>query len=215
MTILRIKILANNVHDIEQTTRMLQEMSLQRATDARDLEDNDYKWHSVGRGLTTFSEGFAYVAFNWENDLRILSFLDEIDHWLEEAQQHCHANNTPSTQVSHERTALLRSWIQGTLSRITYLEKWTQAQVQTLYNLIAQRDNAVAIQLAEASRATAEASLCDKRALKELALDSKNIAAATQKDSAAMRTIAIVTVVCLPGTFTATLFSADFFNSTC
>ena len=203
-TVLRIKILANNVHHFEQTTRMLQEMSIERV-DVGALKQNEYKWKSVGRGLSTFSEEVAHLAYGCDIDLRLLEFLDEIDSWIEE-------HSSEKTQASRERTSLLRSWLQSTQSRITYLEKRAQAQVQTLYSLIAQRDNAVSIQLAEASKATAEASLRDNQTMKQLAEDSKNIAAATQKDSAAMRTIAVVTAIFLPGTFTASVFSANFLN---
>ena len=204
ITTLRIKILANNVHGFEQTTRMLPETSSEPKS-AKGFKKNDYKWRSASRGLTTFSEGLAHVTHSCEIDLRILDFLDEIDMWTKELAE-------ARIQSSTERIALLRSWLHGTRSRISYLEKRTQAQIQTLYSLIAQRDNAVSIHLAEASKATAEASLRDNQTMRQLAEDSRNIAAATQKDSAAMRTIAIVTIVFLPGTFTASLFSADFFN---
>ena len=195
-TNLALKILANNIYNFEQTLRMLQETSLQRVN-PRNLIRNDYKWNSVGRGLTTFSEGLALVSHSSEIDVRILDFLDEFDSLDLQCQR--------TLQSSRERLSLLRSRITGTQYRISYLEKRTRTQIQTLYNLIAQRDNAVSIQLAEASKVTSEASLRDNQAMKD-------IAAASQKDSAAMRMIAIVTIIFLPGTFTATLFSANFLN---
>ena len=184
---------------------MLQEVAAERVKTNTSVHSNDYKWRSVGRGLTTFTENLAHMSYCCETDLRILDFLEEVDLWIEKRDK-------VDVQASSERIELLRSWIQGTQSRIAFLDKRTEAQVQTLHSLISQRDNAVSIQLAEASKTTAEASLRDNQSLKQLAEDSKNIAAATQKDSAAMRTIAIVTIIFLPGTFTATLFSADFFN---
>ncbi|KAF2648160.1 hypothetical protein K491DRAFT_613315, partial [Lophiostoma macrostomum CBS 122681] len=45
-----------------------------------------------------------------------------------------------------------------------------------------------------------------------LAESSQRVAIATSRDSAVMRVIGAVTVVFLPGTFTATFFSTTFFN---
>ena len=46
----------------------------------------------------------------------------------------------------------------------------------------------------------------------ELAKDSKLIALASKRDSTSMKTLAAVTVVFLPGTFVATLFSMNMFD---
>jgi len=62
--------------------------------------------------------------------------------------------------------------------------KLIQVQIQILYNLLAQQDNKVNIE----------------------------IAAATKRDSIAMKAIAIVTMVFLPGAYIATLFSMSMFN---
>ncbi|KAF1998629.1 hypothetical protein P154DRAFT_246622 [Amniculicola lignicola CBS 123094] len=48
--------------------------------------------------------------------------------------------------------------------------------------------------------------------MKAIAEDSKQVALATSKDSAVMVIIAILTMVFLPATFTATLFSTTFFD---
>lgn len=68
---------------------------------------------------------------------------------------------------------------------------------------MAQRDRASNIALVKASISMAEASSRDNEIMKELAADSRRIALTTQKDSAAMRVISIMTMVFLPGTFIA------------
>ena len=55
--------------------------------------------------------------------------------------------------------------------------------------MIAQKDNAL--------------SMRDNAALKMISEDQKHIALAATRDSAAMRVISVITVVFLPGTFTA------------
>ncbi|CZR66397.1 uncharacterized protein PAC_16298 [Phialocephala subalpina] len=72
----------------------------------------------------------------------------------------------------------------GLEARIQCQQKIAQVQIQTVYNLLAQRDNKLNI----------------------------SIAAASKRDSTAMKTIAIVTMVFLPGAYVATLFSMTMFN---
>ena len=64
--------------------------------------------------------------------------------------------------------------------------------------MIGQRDNLINMKMAELSRQ-------DNAAMKQVAL-------LTRKDSTDMRIIAWVTLVFLPGTFTATFFSSTFFD---
>ncbi|KAH8655074.1 hypothetical protein BGZ60DRAFT_385929 [Tricladium varicosporioides] len=66
-----------------------------------------------------------------------------------------------------------------------------QAQQQVLFNLIAQADTKINIGLAQ---------------------DSREIAAASKQDSSAMKIIAMLTTLFLPGTFIATFFAMPLFN---
>lgn len=83
-------------------------------------------------------------------------------------------------------------------TRITYVDRSTQGQIQTVYSLIAQRDNRLNIEAAEASRQIAE--------------DSRKVAIDARRDSTDMRTISVVTLLFFPATFVATVFSTSFFN---
>ncbi|KAK5118184.1 hypothetical protein LTR85_008164 [Meristemomyces frigidus] len=75
-----------------------------------------------------------------------------------------------------------------------------QGLVQTVYTLVAVRDNSLNHEVARASLRMAE--------------DSRKVAILTRQDSTDMRVIAGATLVFLPATFVATLFSTDFFNFT-
>ena len=75
LTMLQLKILTNNIHSFEQTTLMLQRNSFE----ATSLERYEYKWNSVGRGLTVFNEALAHTAYVCDIDLRILEFLDGVN----------------------------------------------------------------------------------------------------------------------------------------
>lgn len=71
------------------------------------------------------------------------------------------------------------------------LHRRTQTQINVLYSMISQRDSKVNISVAE---------------------DSKRIAAAAKRDSLAMKTVSMLTLVFLPGTFVAAIFSAGIFH---
>ncbi|KAN0069527.1 hypothetical protein V8E54_012542 [Elaphomyces granulatus] len=72
-----------------------------------------------------------------------------------------------------------------------FLQTSIQSQMQTVHNLIAQSEFEV------------------QRNISALSIEMSKL---TQRDSVNMRIIAAVTLVFLPGTFTATLFSTSFFN---
>ncbi|MCJ1271063.1 hypothetical protein MMC22_010962 [Lobaria immixta] len=71
------------------------------------------------------------------------------------------------------------------------LHRRTQTQINVLYSMVSQRDSKVNISVAE---------------------DSRKIAAAAKRDSLAMKTVSMLTLVFLPGTFVAAIFSAGIFH---
>ncbi|KAL9612610.1 MAG: hypothetical protein Q9167_002816 [Letrouitia subvulpina] len=71
------------------------------------------------------------------------------------------------------------------------LQKRIQTQINVLYSLISQRDSRINLTVAH---------------------DSKTIAAAAMRDSKAMRTVAVLTLVFLPATLIASVFSTGIFN---
>ena len=76
-----------------------------------------------------------------------------------------------------------------------------------MFNIIAQRDNKLNIQLAESSRKIAEESRWDNLLNVKLARATAQVAEETRQDSAAMKTIAILTLTFLPGTAVAVRYS--------
>ncbi|PVF91184.1 hypothetical protein CPB86DRAFT_830705 [Serendipita vermifera] len=73
-----------------------------------------------------------------------------------------------------------------------------QAQVQTVYNLTSQKDNGLNLKISRLAARQNHFNMI--------------VASATRRDSIDMRIIAGVTLVFLPGTFVATLFSSSFWN---
>lgn len=69
-----------------------------------------------------------------------------------------------------------------------------------MFSIVALRDNKLNIQLAESSRRIAEESRLDNLLNVKLAKATAQLAEETRQDSAAMKTIAVLTLTFLPGT---------------
>ncbi|KAL3487814.1 hypothetical protein BJX62DRAFT_240650 [Aspergillus germanicus] len=94
------------------------------------------------------------------------------------------------SQMLEERIEFLLSTIENALDYLALKERM-ETQQSVVFNLIAQMDGTVNI---------------------ELAKDSKEIAAASKRDSSAMKIVAVLTTVFLPGTFMATIFAMPLFD---
>lgn len=97
-----------------------------------------------------------------------------------------------------ERLAFVKQSLLAAEQKCVYLERSITAQVQTIYSLIAQKENRLNHSATRAS--------C------QIASDSRRIAILTRRDSTDMRIIAAVTLIFLPGTFVATVFSTGLFD---
>ena len=146
---------------------------------------------------------------------------------LDEASQSClEATLEPHKIMVGEATAFVRSLISHMVCSAHSSKDWTdflrqraQGYAQTVYSLSAQRDNSLSIQLAESSLQISEAIRSDNLAMKAIAEnsriiaeESKIVATESLRKNDAMRSIAVVTMLFLPPTFIATLFSTSFFN---
>ncbi|MCJ1385495.1 hypothetical protein MMC17_008618 [Xylographa soralifera] len=93
--------------------------------------------------------------------------------------------------ILKERLYIVASEIRALHHTVTFNETRAQIQQSTLYNLIAREDSKANIDIATASRA---------------------IALASRRDSASMKTIAVLTMAFLPATWIAALFAMPLFN---
>ncbi|KAF1972963.1 hypothetical protein BU23DRAFT_147202 [Bimuria novae-zelandiae CBS 107.79] len=96
-----------------------------------------------------------------------------------------------ATQLMWQRLVHLKTEHQALGLEIALNQRIAQSQLEIVYNLVAQRDNR------------------DNRSLAEI---STEIAITTKDDSFAMRTLAIMSIAFLPGTFVASFFSMSMFN---
>ena len=146
---------------------------------------------------------------------------------LDEASHSClEVTLEPHKIMVGEATAFVRSLIshmacsaQSSRDWTEFLRQRAQGYAQTVHSLSAQRDNSLSIQLAESSLQISESIRSDNLAMKTIAEnsriiaeESKIVATESLRKNDSMRSIAIVTMLFLPPTFIATLFSTSFFN---
>ncbi|KUL87517.1 hypothetical protein ZTR_04610 [Talaromyces verruculosus] len=148
--------------------------------------------HRISKTLTACSTSIATLVCSAKAQRRFIGVLEKL-------YRH-------SPEHSQESDAMMKTWFTPRVrARLKYLEDVTvaieeegdflqtsiQSQVQTVHNLIAQSDAVV------------------QRKLSKLSMEMAKV---TRRDSSDMRVIAGVTLLFLPATFTATLFSTSFFD---
>ncbi|ORY59502.1 uncharacterized protein BCR38DRAFT_58470 [Pseudomassariella vexata] len=158
----------------------------QRASFKGQWDDrNDLDLDVLMQKLTGLSDACAGISAVCQMQANFIDAISSFkDQWDPDNSQH------PSRHVQ-QRLSFFRSVLHGVESKIIYTKSSAQGQVQTIYTLISQRDSRSHFVLAEATQ---------------------KLAAMSRKDSIDMRIIAAVTLIFLPATFTATFFSASFFN---
>lgn len=107
------------------------------------------------------------------------------------AQAYEHLQSS-SRQLRHHIDYLISSR-KILLLRFQEVQAGAQTQLSVVHNFISQRDNKLNLSIARASRA---------------------IAVASKRDSSAMKSLALLTMVFLPGTAIASFFAMPFFNLT-
>ncbi|KAF2828628.1 hypothetical protein CC86DRAFT_404530 [Ophiobolus disseminans] len=155
----------------------------------------DQKWKHANLGyaaaeLTAIATDCAYNEAACISRRRLVQWLGAL-HTTYQKTKCVKAENIISRMMK-QKVEFMEMWAIESEGKMTYLE------LQMCSNLLAQRDNALNQQTAKSSLDTADRSL--------------KISENTKKDSANMRTVAIVTLWFLSGTFMATLFSTGFFN---
>ncbi|OCL11763.1 hypothetical protein AOQ84DRAFT_178356 [Glonium stellatum] len=140
---------------------------------------------TLTRDITSFSSEMARYQSAMDVHLPLLDSLDEITRLYLSATFHDdELDRDYIERAIRAKLAYLRTLFSGIRGRVIYHTQRAQAQRETVWSLIAQKDNLLNLRIAES----------------------------TQQDSTAMKIIATITTVFLPATFTATLFSTSFFN---
>ncbi|PMD28482.1 hypothetical protein NA56DRAFT_15504 [Hyaloscypha hepaticicola] len=108
-------------------------------------------------------------------------------------------------QAMKEKRLLMREECRSLLLLADYEEKRMKILIQAVYQFMAQKGAKVNIELALSSAAIAKASKDDSAIMRQIAIETK-------RDSSAMKTIALLGMVFLPGTSVAAIFAMPVFN---
>ncbi|KAK2789276.1 hypothetical protein FQN51_002725 [Onygenales sp. PD_10] len=122
---------------------------------------------------------------------RILAFETDAKNLEEGGEEGWYKKLQLASRPLLERLVHLKTEHQALLLEIACNQKIAQSQLEIVYNLVAQRDNKDNLKLAKVST---------------------DIANTTKDDSRAKRTIAVMSIAFLPGTFASSFFSMDMFN---
>ena len=138
--------------------------------------------------LLKAKSGIDYLIFKCQTSLDLLDFLDDLQKSLEKADLG-QASTSDALWISGNaviRAKLVqeRTWAANSERRGKYVSDRASALMQACYTLMARSDTWLNLQVARASK----------------------------RDSTDMRSIAVLTLVFLPGTFVATFFSTSFYN---
>ncbi|KGO48624.1 Mg2+ transporter protein, CorA-like/Zinc transport protein ZntB [Penicillium expansum] len=224
--------LKSRIRTIENTTGM------RKPINHEDLQQSSPHWQDLDMvpllgELSSLLSRLSFLKMQAETALYLIQRMQQYT----EGQQYSEAVADKTVEVhqfpSHEDQKELlvklenaRGWYLGLVTQGEYLMRRTSAQTDTIHSLLASQNSIVNIDIARASNAMAELSRSDNQAMLnlselsrrdaklmiEIARDSRSVALSTARDSASMKVLAVVTVLFLPATFTATFFSMTFFS---
>ncbi|KAJ4358373.1 uncharacterized protein N0V89_002955 [Didymosphaeria variabile] len=158
----------------------------------------------ITRALTGLTANLAKCELACEAHTLLLDQMDkQHEKWLNDLDDEQRRRISKHASTLQKRSNNLREWMQAMKPRTKYLTQRSQAYVSTVYSLMAQKDNALNMQTAEASLNLSRASFRDSASMIAIAEDSKQVALATSKDSSSMFIISALTLIFLPPTFTA------------
>lgn len=138
--------------------------------------------------LGSLSAEMSGCAAKLANGTRKLKVIEALNSFI--VQHETPSSISPSGMIS-SRANLLTHRAEMQSVDITYVQQRVQVQIAALFHLIAQQDNAIAFETANATRSIAKDSL---------------------QDSSSMKMLALVAMFFLPGSFVAALFSAPLFE---
>lgn len=141
------------------------------------------------------------------------AYTDVITSYIDYLLDSCHNSSVQSQSTTYRDYLLsLKRLAVGLTADLTLVGQNITTNISLIYNLKTQRDQANGLAIAAATQEIALQSRRDQENSLAIADASKRIAEESRKDSRAMKMIAIVTMIYLPGTFVATAFSMGIFE---
>ncbi|KAI7773202.1 hypothetical protein LA080_011616 [Diaporthe eres] len=198
---------ARELENLEESTGMRHFNTKSKETDAeRTNKLKQPSFSDITQKLTGIAGTLAFCEMTFESSLEGLSvaraWRNRIINHSTESATGCRWNVCTGIE---RRSMYIESLEAGARAHGRVLEARRDAQVQTVYSIIGQRDNRLNHEMDRDSHRIAEITYQDNAAMKTIAL-------LAQRDSTDIRIIDWASLIFLPGAFTATLFSSTFFD---
>lgn len=184
-----------------------------------DLRPQDMSLETATRQLTVYGSEVPWDVHSIEAQLEMVTLVSELQDSIND-QSAPYSKHSSAMVAFRARSRRIRQTLSGLMHWARYNQQRIQVQLQTvgrspstprtskltqtqIYSFTSQRDNELSYRTAIASQKIAEATQRDGVLMKQLAAQFKALALRTWRDGVDMRAMAVITLITLPGTFTA------------
>ncbi|KAI5357830.1 Putative corA, transmembrane region [Septoria linicola] len=199
------------VHHVDESQSHARELSRQLTNTERRLADGRISLDDNGDYKLLNRFNLEHVRLqrrsNFEVELgnNLLKYLDA----YQKLWTHLWEGGTSYLEDMREKVEQQMRYSEQVQKDLNMMPRRIDNQSHAIFNFMAQRDNKINLQVAESSRKIAEESRIDNLLNVKLARVTAQMAEETRQDSAAMKTIATLTLIFLPGTAVASFFGMD------
>ncbi|KAK5684116.1 hypothetical protein LTS10_003980 [Elasticomyces elasticus] len=202
------------VHHVEETLGYVQRLSREMTSTEKRLADGDMNLENNGDYKLLNRLNLEHIRLQRRSDFE-LELAANLVKYIDEYHRMWSAlfeGGTGYIEDMHEKIEQQMRYSEQVQRDLDLLPRRIKNQSKTISNFIIQRDNKLNISLAESNKKIAEESRRDNLLNLEMAAATAQVAEQTRQDSAAMKTIAVLTLTFLPGTAIASFFSMTMFQ---
>ncbi|KAK4903463.1 hypothetical protein LTR27_000394 [Elasticomyces elasticus] len=202
------------VHHVEETLGYVQRLSREMTSTEKRLADGDMNLENNGDYKLLNRLNLEHIRLQRRSDFELelaanlVKYIDEYHRMWSALWE----GGTSYIEDMREKIEQQMRYSEQVQRDLDLLPRRIKNQSKTISNFIIQRDNKLNISLAESNRKIAEESRRDNLLNLEMAAATAQVAEQTRQDSAAMKTIAVLTLTFLPGTAIASFFSMTMFQ---
>ncbi|RMY97540.1 hypothetical protein D0862_08018 [Hortaea werneckii] len=195
------------VHHVEETLEHVQKLSREVTSTEKRIADGDIKLEDNGDYKLLNRLNLEHIRLQKRSDFE-LGLAENLTKYIDEY----HRIWAPLWEGGTSYIEDMKERIEQQMRYSRQVQRDLMMLPRRIKNQSKARDNKLNIQLAESNKKIAEESRRDNLLNLEMAAATAQVAEETRQDSAAMKTIAIVTLTFLPGTAVASFFSMTMFQ---
>ncbi|KAK4553843.1 hypothetical protein LTR86_009018 [Recurvomyces mirabilis] len=202
------------IHHVEATLSEVESLSKQMTSTEKRISDGDINLESNSDYKLLNRLNLEHLRLQRRSDFET-ELADNLTNYVDEYQRMWTSlweGGTSYVDDMRDKIAQQMRYHDQVKRDLEFIPRRIKNQSKAISTYIIQRDNKLNIQLAESNRKIAEESRRDNLLNLEMAAATAQVAEETRQDSAAMKTIAVLTLTFLPGTAVASFFSMTMFQ---